>query len=251
MRKKLLALCCAAAFFTISLPINFVNADSNSGLTLVQTKSYELNGEQFEVETWRDVYGNEIHSIPTNVENKSEVSEYVKNLISDENEANKISYEDEVFTPLANTELFAWTKPYLSAVDHVNNNARVELRTSGYNEYNHPGDIVNTMAVNNGTMRGEWLGAGTADKIVLRYSYEFTGGTITISYPPSLQKSGTTVSWSSDPVPNVWFLNTSTEAARANSILFSGLNIKAASDIYKGSNIYKPTITEKINFPKE
>lgn len=230
MKKKRIM----AALLALSLsvvPFNFASAAN----TLKEVKSYEVQGEKFEVETWVTETGKEMHTVSSNVQNKEAVAEFVNNL-----------YEDEpLITPMAT---FNWAKNEEARATN-NSNAYIGWNISGYRELPLLVGGLKKIAVNTGTLRAEWFGDTRPDKIQLGYSYEFKGLNFSISLPTGgeLTQIKDTVSWKSLPISNVWFISTKSEKAEASSLLgVHEANFKAGADFYKGSFIYRPQVGFQI-----
>ena len=238
IRKGIISLCCAVL---LTVPLSYASASENSSLTLIDTKSYEVEGEAFDVQTWLDEHGNKTFTIPNEVKNKELVSEYVDSLL-----------EKEPTISTFGTK-YDWTRSgvkELIAYAPNSSSAKINWATNGYSElaYLYP-ITTNVMKVNSGSLKTEWLGTGIADKIVLSYKYKFNGVTVSISYPPAVTGSSDTVSWTSLPVTGTWYANTTSEAAAAESrTSITSVNLTASSDIYKGSNIYRPKVESKVSF---
>lgn len=223
------------------MPLSYASANEDSSPTLIDTKTYEVKGEKFDLQTWVDKYGNKTFTIPSEVQNKEIVSEYVDGLLE----------KEPTFSTFGTK--YDWTRSGVNemiAYAPNSSSAKINWATNGYSElaYLYP-ITTNVMKVNSGSLKTSWLGTGNADKIVLSYKYKFNGVTLSISYPPALTGSSDTVSWTSLPVTGTWYVNTTSEAASAESrTSITSTELTASSDIYKGSNIYRPKVESKVSF---
>ncbi|MDQ0659680.1 hypothetical protein [Paenibacillus sp. W2I17] len=238
VKKGIISLCCAVL---LTVPLSYASAKENSSLTLIDTKSYEVEGEAFDVQTWLDEYGNKTFTIPSEVKNKELVSEYVDNLL-----------EKEPTISTFGTK-YDWSR---SGVNELNafapnsSSAKITWATNGYSElaYLYP-ITTNVLKVDSGSLKTSWLGTGNADKIVLSYKYRFNGVTLSISWPFAVTPNSDTVTWTSLPQTGTWYLNTTSESATAESrTSITSVLLTASSDIYKGSNIYRPKVESKVSF---
>lgn len=238
LKKGIISLCCAV-FLTV--PLSYASAKETSSLTLIDTKSYEVEGETFDVQTWLDDYGNKTFTIPSEVKNKELVSEYVDKLL-----------EKEPTISTFGTK-FDWSRSgvkELNAYAQNSSSAKITWATSGYSElaYLYP-ITTNVLKVDSGSLKTSWLGTGNADQIVLSYKYKFNGVNLSISWPFTISPGSDTVEWSSLPKTGTWYINTTSESASAESRIGLGsVELTATSDIYKGSNIYRPKVESKVNF---
>ncbi|MGG4553406.1 hypothetical protein, partial [Paenibacillus humicus] len=234
---------CLAVIVCMSLPFSNASAAGKSTMVLKESANYELNGEEFEVQTWEDLYGQQTLLVPTEVQNKTEVARFVDNLLK---KGTAIPNKGSSIRPYG--QLYNWTRSDLAGYASNSKDAKLTWSTSGYGEvaYLYP-ITTHVNAVKAGTLRSTWLGSGNADKIVVSYSYKFNGVTVSLSYPPSLTASSNTVSWTSLPVTSTWYVNSTSEAASAESrTMLTSVDLTATSDIYKGSNIYRPKISFNI-----
>lgn len=238
LKKSALMLTSVFIAASLALPSNFAAAQENSGLTLLETNSYEKNGEQFDLQTWTDENGIKTYTVPTEVNNKKEVSEFVSELVK-EKEMGLSAFS------IAANSYGSWSKPLLQGRD---GDSGSYWNVSGQNDRDIYGTVgLLRMGIDKGYFTINWYGSGTPSKIVSSYSYQFNGGTVTISAPPSMYKSGKTVSFRSEPVSNTWNLTTTSEAASATSVLFANTDIKAGGEVYVGSRIYQPISSASIS----
>ncbi|MCM3632628.1 hypothetical protein [Paenibacillus camelliae] len=214
------------------LPVSTASA-SSSGLTLIKTEEHEFKGEVFQIQTLKDGDGIEYTRIPTPVENKVEIAEYVENLKN----PSKI-------VPFAGTT--DWTRN----ISNSSSNATVSMTTSGETYFSLiPPITEDTLTINQGSMTGYWFGSGNADKIVLSYKYEFSALLITLSFPPMLVKDSSTLSWTSLPIEDEWNVTAQTETATGKSrFQMNGVTITAYADVYKGNNVYKPKASTYVMY---
>ncbi|MDU5142555.1 MAG: hypothetical protein E6230_10240 [Paenibacillus dendritiformis] len=105
------------------------------------------------------------------------------------------------------------------------------------------------MVVQDGLISTHYMGPGNPDQIVVSYSYTFKGLGISLSYPPELTKEETKISWTSRPVINEWYVATDSLKAEAGSrVHMDGVEIETSADVYKGSYIYRPRVSEYISW---
>ncbi|MBN3525181.1 hypothetical protein [Paenibacillus apiarius] len=240
MKKTFLLVLSCFAFLSISSS-GFAAEDDFKKMSLekVNTTQHEILGEKFELITWKDDKGNLIHTIPTKVKNKQAVAGYADEIIKNNTE--------EKIVPLGTVRNWSHNLKGSST------DSRINWKISGYNEeaYLYP-ITTNKMKIHDGIINTHYMGSGNADKIVVSYSYTFSGTTISISYPPALEKKENKVSWTSLPIENQWYAVTESHGAEGNSRTFlHGTDIETSADIYKGSLIYRPRITKHISYPLE
>lgn len=233
-RHALLVLLSLTLIFALT-PLDLANAKSNSDLTLIENKTYELNGEQFILETWEDANGNLSYTIPTEVNDKASVSEFTDKLLQ----------EKSPITPQG--EIYNWYRDDMKEYDRK---ADLSWSTRGFSDwaYLYPA-TANVMGVKKGKIKATWQGRGNADKIVVNYRYTFKGTTLILSAPPSISFGDDVVDWTSEPFENTWYTNIPTEAASVSSRTFiTGINLYARADIYVGSDLYRPVIRDTVNW---
>ncbi|ALP36931.1 hypothetical protein ASL14_12890 [Paenibacillus sp. IHB B 3084] len=238
MKKFLFVVLSSATVLAASLVPSSSYAESvgeNDGMKQLSSQQHELNGEKFDLVTWKDGNGNLIYTIPTEVKQKSEIAAYANNLVNPNRDIQPQGFK------------YAWS----ANRSNTDDKGRLDWSVSGYNEeaYLYPA-TQNQMVINRGTLQSYYTGSGNADKTIMSYSYTFNGASVEISYPPSLSLSNDTVSWTSDPVENQWYVTAPTLSASAGSrTFFTRGKIEATSDIYKGSYIYRPRVTKELSYP--
>lgn len=242
--KKLLSFCCAIAIMCVSLPIGSASANGSSNLSLVDSKSYELNGEQFEVRTWKDSDGTKIYTVPTEVRNKTEVADFVGNLIKGE--------QKPEITPFGVG--FNWSRELEGYDLTAPDKAKILWRASGYSSVGPVGSYnYSEMGVNQSELKAFYLPTGYPDKMYLSYSTTYNGisASVTFSDKPSItfSPSTNTITWKSDPMSGDWLIVTSSDPSHATSYIgITSTAIQANTEIYMGKNVYKAQVSEKIGY---
>ena len=233
-----------------------VSSATESSAELINTEVLQLNGENFELQTWTDSNGEEYQTIPTDLEDKNSVSEFMERESINGGKISTLPTLDkpitrslpnliitdpvvsDVITPQATFSRFYWSKS-LSNTDY---SGKVNWSTGGYSElaYLKPA-TADKLHVSEGNIKVTYTGSGVPDKIVSSYSYVFSGLTIGLSYPPTLSASSNTVSWKSQPITKQIFVSHKTHWAEGTSrTALYKVTLSAAADIYKGSYIYRP-----------
>jgi hypothetical protein len=210
--------------------------DEKTKLKRVKTEVHKVGKDTFQLITWEDENGNLIYTIPDNVKNKEEVAKYADSLIYGEPTDISVNY-------------YGWSRN-LSKYDSTGY-GKTEWSVSGKNYYEplYPA-LEHYVQVYSGTLKNYYMGSNLADKIIVYYDYTFSGTMLEFSYPPSLSRSGSKVSWKSSPVYNVWYVTTTSHGAKATSNWdMDATSLQAGSDIYKGSYIYRPLAKASIAFP--
>ncbi|CAH8720247.1 hypothetical protein M5W83_20870 [Paenibacillus thiaminolyticus] len=237
--KKVFVVVLACLLFLGSSNVGFAadEATEKKPLQKINTTEYKVNDDVFELITWKDEHGSKVYTVPTKVKNKLAVAEYVNNIIEKENNKEKI-------LPLGVT--YPWTRN----ISGSSTDSRINWKISGYNEVAYFYPITeNTMVVQAGLISTHYTGPGNPDQIVVSYSYTFKGLGISLSYPPELTKEETKISWTSRPVLNEWYVATDSLRAEAGSrVHMDGVEIETSSDVYKGSYIYRPRVSEYISW---
>lgn len=225
MKKTNLFSCGIFMFLFLILP-SIGLAEETPTQKQVTTKEYSFNGENFEVQTWKDENGEEVYAISTDVKDKIKVAAYVDSLLG-----------ENLMTPMG--PRLGWSRN----LRDVHGSGVIEWSVTGYAEAALTAPVLpNVMRVNNGTIVATYTGAGVADKIILNTKYKFNGLTMSLSYPPSLSSSSNTVTWKSASVTGQWYVNTrSLWAEGASRSSFPSVELTGGADIYKGSNIYRPS----------
>lgn len=201
----------------------------------LKSEVHTLNGEKFEVITWKDKNGVISYTVPTEVSNKADVANYVTQLV-----------DNKAITPrgLVND----WSRD-VNAYD--TKDARVTIKTSGYSDKAAFKPVTaDLLRVNKGTQTAAWLGSGTPQKIVSSYEYEFTGVKLAITVPTILEVWKDTVKYQSLPVEKTSIHVLTTEYAYAETHLgmIDNVKVKAIADIYVGSRTYRPQVETKVMF---
>lgn len=223
---------------TFSASAESVSPSESSEPSVVSTEQLFYNGEDFELVTWEAEDGTLYYTIPTDVENKEEIAEYTDSLLNDQGTT-------EVADQVA---LRGTTLPWSRDFDTRDRDGRLQWAVSGFYEsaYLYP-ITADRRVINDGILQTGYDGSGNPDKILLRYSYTFSGTSLTVSAPPSLSKTNNTVSWQSQPVQNTWYLSTKSIGAEATSrTLMFNTKINMEGEIYKGSYIYRPSISDSV-----
>lgn len=213
--------------------------DEESKLKRVNTEVHKVGKETFQLITWEDENGNLIYTIPENVKNKEEVAKYADSLIYGEPTDISAQYDA------------SWSRN-LTKYDS-SGYGKTEWSVSGKNHWDefYPA-LEHYVQVYSGTLKNYYMGSNLADKIVVYYSYTFSGTSLEYSYPPSLTKSGSKVSWKSSPVYDTWYVTTTSHGAKATSNWdMDATVLEAGSDIYKGSYIYRPLASATIGYPND
>lgn len=226
---------------TVFPTMSYADEEETEGYEKVSTEEHEVAGEEFNLEKWQNPDGTTIYTIPTEVENKEEITDYVDEITEDSNESTPFKtasqVEAEAGVPIK------WSYSGLSNTD--SGKAKIVTGASGYS--NH---VVNEkMAVNKGgKIEGWYLPNAVADSIKLRYSYNFSGTVLSISKSPSLTMQNSTVSWAGPTIKKQFYSKTSYEPASASGIAMFSTTIKTSAEVVKGGIIYRPSTTKKISF---
>jgi hypothetical protein len=211
-----------------------VRLNDSSEPVLLRTEHLIYSGEKFDLLEWKATDGTVFYTVPTEVENKDEISQYVNKYIEKDQNLNRI-------VPMG--AKLDWEEEY----DRSSGDGRIQWTVKGFSENAIFAPITQSQRViHDGLLLGSYQGKGNADKIYLRYSYTFNGMSLSISYPPSLNPSGDKVYWESKaPVTNSWYFSTTTIGAKAESRFpMSPTDINAEAEIYKGSYVYRPYIKD-------
>ncbi len=218
------------------VPLN--SAFAEEGLRVVEKKTYEVEGETFEVVTSKDEHGTLTYTVPTDVINKEAVAEFVSGL-ADTSSINPPSISPLSYGPY----------PWSDTVQGTDRSGTVTWDIGGSNKK----DLLNktTMTIKNGRLKAVYTASGTADSIVVAYDYTFSTSGLTLEFP-FLKTEKDKVSWTSEPVENTWLIDTTTHGGEASTyFLMNNAKLEARADIYKGINIFRPvarkTVTPDIN----
>ncbi|MGG3452702.1 hypothetical protein [Paenibacillus rhizolycopersici] len=233
---KFIKIFTALLLFVSLVPISVGLAAENqeSGPDKVMTEKLNYEGESFELVTWKNNDGSIYYTIPTEVKNKEKIAEFTNNYIKGKEFSTQGFKHD-------------WSEFY----EEWERDGKIQWSVSGYNEEAYLAPITQNRAViNDGSILASYAGSGNADKIIVSYSYTFNGTGVDISYPPTLKKESSKVYWNSDPVPDVWYVSTPSKGAEGKSrFLILDTDIEASADIYKGSYIYRPSVSDTIGYP--
>jgi len=200
----------------------------------VTVEELTLDGETFELLSWEDKEkGETVYSISSEIEDKAKVAAYVDELIEDRNRG---------FSTFGVQTKFSY------ALSNTDSLGKLTWDVSGYSEPALTFPLnPDTMRINDGTLNATFTGTGNADKIILNTKYIFNNVTGTLSASPSISVSSSTASWKSAAVTGQWYVNTKSLWAQATSrTMITSVEISAGADIYKGSNIYRPSVYKKI-----
>ncbi|CAM4509685.1 hypothetical protein P4H94_11930 [Paenibacillus macerans] len=226
----------ALALFVSLVPLSVGSAaeSQESAPAKVKTESLNYAGEDFELVTWKNNDGSIYYTIPTKVKNKEKIAEYTNNYIKGK-EFSVQGFKND------------WSERY----EDWDRDGKIQWSISGFNEeaYLYP-VTQNRAVINDGLILASYAGSGNADKIIVSYSYTFNGTGVDLSYPPTLKKSSSKVYWTSDPIEDEWYVSTPSRGAEGKSrFLIFDTDIEASADIYKGSYIYRPSVSETIGYP--
>ncbi|WP_066297578.1 hypothetical protein [Bacillus sp. FJAT-29937] len=209
-------------------------AETENELTKISTETLTYEGETFELEKWKDENDVEIYTIATDVENKEAIAEFVNQLIN-----------EPVISPMGFKN--NWSKSFYD----VDSWGKFDWNPSGFNEQAYLAPITaDRIYINAGNLNAYYTGSGLPDKLVVFYSYEFSGFSLLIGAAPAASKSSNTVSWKSEPVTGTWYINTKSHwaEAKAHGPTLVGVTLSGGADVYKGSNIYRPYDSQYVRF---
>jgi len=200
--------------------------------------------------------GVNMYTINSEVKNKGEAAKVLNDFVSTKSQDNNIASMASI-TPMAIGNWYCGSQVTKTGISKLNSDAKMTTKVSDCNYENVWAVPLPTEGrrVNAGTQQAIWLGSYPApyyaDKIVVHQKTTYTGVSLTFTWPPALTKTGSTISWQSDPVEDVYLLNVD----RLGSEVYTSPFVPAATptakvedsaDFYIGTNIYRAEI--KVDF---
>lgn len=195
----------------------------NADMQLLKSEKHNIDGDEFTIKTFKkdDMI---IYTIGDKVKDKRNVAAYADKLLT------KSGVSTLSFTTCDNFDKQA-TDPTSS--DAVNRTWGTDC--TKITEYTLYTDIK---VSSSGYQKATWLGSDPwlPDKIILNQKSTFNGYNVSISVPPSWEKSGDTISWKSAAITGVWYVIATRPSNDATASIPFG-NISDA-DITDSSDIY-------------
>lgn len=225
------------SLLSFSISSSYATASSSNEVekapTIVSTENLNYAGEDFELVKMQASDGTFYYTIPTEVENKGVITDYVNNHLKDELNPDRMS-------------IMGTTFPWSESYDKSDREGRLQWNVSGFHENAYLAPITaNRKVINDGQFLASFGGSGNPDKIYVSYSYTFKGTTLSISAPPSLNEKNDKITWKSDAYTGTWFASGKTLGAEASSrTLMYNTDIAAEAEIYKGSYVYRPYVRD-------